>query len=99
LSSKRNDEEALPPWPKHTFDLPTRLADGLGLESALIRSAIIVASNLRPVEIFARLSAMRSFPFGSPATAPGDAALGCIGIHYIDHLRAAAVFVRCQIRN
>jgi hypothetical protein len=57
LSSERIDEEALPPWPKHTFDLPTRLADGLGLESALIRSAIIAGANLRPVEIFA-------LPFG-----------------------------------
>ncbi len=65
---------------EHWFGLPTRLADGLELESALILAAKNRGVNLRPVENwFVTQVVANCFPFGSPVAASGDATLGCIG--------------------
>lgn len=64
----------------HMSSLPTRLADGLELESALIRQA-----NLRPVE------ALNLLPVGSPVTVSGDAVLGHVLI--VQHFEVQGVWL------
>jgi hypothetical protein len=84
-SPSAGDEEAFQMWPKHAFGRPTRLADGLELESAPIRL------NLRPRKfaVFGLSAANWQASVGSPAAAFFHTALGCIWLYYTSTFQAA----------
>ena len=78
---------SLPPWPKHAFGRPTRLADGLELESAPIRFTRICAPG--NLAVFGPLAANWQTSVGSPVAAVFHAALGYTCLYYTSTFAAA----------